>query len=78
MTAVTQTEAFSKLDEGTVKDFITKVPLVITLENSLKGLLTTRITRSSMFHNYSLINYLGGAERSLQVLMFIQDRMTDS
>jgi hypothetical protein len=25
MTAVTQTEAFSKLDEGTVKDFITKV-----------------------------------------------------
>ena len=25
MTAVTQTEAFAKLDEGTVKDFITKV-----------------------------------------------------
>ena len=25
MTAVTQTEAFVKLDEGTVKDFITKV-----------------------------------------------------
>ena len=25
MTAVTQTEAFSKLDEGTVKDFIMKV-----------------------------------------------------
>ena len=27
MTAVTQTEAFAKLDEGTVKDFITKVLL---------------------------------------------------
>ena len=25
MTAVTQTEAFTKLDEGTVKDFIAKV-----------------------------------------------------
>ena len=25
MTAVTQTEAFAKLDEGTVKDFIMKV-----------------------------------------------------
>ena len=29
MTAVTQTEAFAKLDEGTVKDFITKVHIEI-------------------------------------------------
>jgi hypothetical protein len=30
MTAVTQTEAFSKLDEGTVKDFIMKVTGMLT------------------------------------------------
>ena len=30
MTAVTQTEAFAKLDEGTVKDFIMKVISLIS------------------------------------------------
>ena len=35
MTAVTQTEAFAKLDEGTVKDFITKVPSLTLLQCSL-------------------------------------------
>jgi hypothetical protein len=34
MTAVTQTEAFSKLDEGTVKDFITKVLCAWTTKTS--------------------------------------------
>jgi hypothetical protein len=34
MTAVTQTEAFSKLDEGTVKDFITKVLFAWTVKTS--------------------------------------------
>ena len=29
MTAVTQTEAFAKLDEGTVKDFIMKVTTLL-------------------------------------------------
>ena len=31
MTAVTQTEAFAKLDEGTIKDFIMKVIDVTSL-----------------------------------------------
>ena len=41
MTAVTQTEAFAKLDEGTVKDFIAKVIYsALIYKDKHSGLLT--------------------------------------
>ena len=49
MTSVTQTEAFAKLDEGTLKDFISKVGYIIfTKKEHITQLLFPGCTGGSL------------------------------
>ena len=49
MTSVTQTEAFAKLDEGTLKDFISKVGhIFFTKEEHITQLFFTGCTGGSL------------------------------
>ena len=68
MTAVTQTEAFAKLDEGTVKDFIMKVTVFYFLGSTLHVEIVVFRLRRMEPSNHDTI---GGGQDHVKLLFCI-------